>query len=82
MVKIKQPKNLQERIFADVRELGMSVGEKVNLVKGAFGKRHVCHLTREQGLLLKSFLEYCLANEVAPTPENFESFPTPATVVK
>ena len=69
MKQIKQPKNLQERIFALVRELGMTVGEKVALVRAMYGKRHVCHLDRNQGLILEGYLQGCVDRGVKPAPE-------------
>lgn len=68
MKQFKQPKNLQERIFALVRELGMTVGEKVSLVQEMYGKRHVCHLDRNQGLVLEGLLQGCVDRGSKPAP--------------
>jgi len=77
MIQVKQPKNLQERIFALIRELGMTVGQKVLLVQGMFDKRHVCHLTREQGIILEAYLKSCVESGATPTAQDGLAFSTP-----
>jgi hypothetical protein len=63
--KFKQPKNLQERIFALIRELDMTVGQKCQLVYDRYGKRHVCQLNREQGLDLEQHLKGLVSGSTA-----------------
>jgi hypothetical protein len=63
---IKAPKNRQERIFALIRELGMTVAQKNTLVYNRYGKYHVCQLNREQGIDLESYLREQVSPDTPP----------------
>lgn len=61
--------NLQGRIFAHIREAGLTYADKCALVQAGFGKRHVAHLTRPQGLLLEEYLQEVVSGAIDHDPE-------------
>ncbi len=69
-----RPRNLQEKIFEYIREHGLSVREKCQIVFVLSGKRQVCHLTRPQGEMLLAYLKYCMERGDKPTPEGMKKY--------
>lgn len=48
--------NRQERIFEAIRKIGLTNLQKQQIVRERYNRKHVCHLTSEQGADLEQAL--------------------------
>jgi N12 class adenine-specific DNA methylase len=77
-----KPMNLQQRIFALIRDIGLTNGQKYEICKARYGKTQVCLLNREQGLDLEAALQEHISKTAEDAYKALAVAPTPTEVVQ